>query len=270
MSPSRNPKAMPPTPSVTSEQDAFVIRICEILGFDADYADPSAVHRAIEDRLEELEQGFSNLEQGVYAVLGFDRGLSKDHALAALKAKVEEAERSAKPAVPGGRERLPDERPSLTKKLTLPRTAAAVEDTLLDKIAYLAERVADEVAEEAGRQAGEQLGREARGAGELPLKLLRDLLGVEKTPPEPMKIYVTAGFNDRGEPREVFIRAEKAGSFMSGILDGFALMMSMALQHGAPREVICDKLENTKFEPSGYTGDDAFPRVKSPLDYLAR
>jgi ribonucleoside-diphosphate reductase alpha chain len=62
----------------------------------------------------------------------------------------------------------------------------------------------------------------------------------------------------------------KEGSTLSGILDGFALSVSIGLQYGVPLKALVDKLINTRFEPSGYTGHPEIPYAKSILDYMAR
>lgn len=85
-----------------------------------------------------------------------------------------------------------------------------------------------------------------------------------------LKMHVTVGLYEDGTPGEIFIRTDKAGSFESGILDGFAIMASLALQHGASLKTIVNQLIATRFEPAGMTGDKDFPMVTSPLDYIGR
>ncbi len=84
-----------------------------------------------------------------------------------------------------------------------------------------------------------------------------------------MKMYATVGFFPDGKPGEVFIRAEHAGSFTSGILDGLAISISLGLQYGVPMADFIRKFKATKFEPAGVTGDSEHPITKSALDYLA-
>ena len=71
-------------------------------------------------------------------------------------------------------------------------------------------------------------------------------------------------------PGEIFIKMAKEGSTLSGLMDGFALTFSIGLQYGVPLKALVDKLVNTRFEPSGWTGNPAIPYAKSILDYLAR
>jgi len=53
-------------------------------------------------------------------------------------------------------------------------------------------------------------------------------------------------------------------------MDGFALSVSIGLQYGVPLKALVDKLINSRFEPSGFTGHPAIPYAKSVLDYIAR
>jgi ribonucleoside-diphosphate reductase alpha chain len=46
--------------------------------------------------------------------------------------------------------------------------------------------------------------------------------------------------------------------------------MSVALQHGVPLQVMTEKLAHTRFEPSGWTGNEKMGYTKSPMDYLGR
>ena len=51
----------------------------------------------------------------------------------------------------------------------------------------------------------------------------------------------------------------KEGSTLSGIMDAFALSVSISLQYGVPLRALVDKFVNSRFEPSGYTGNPANP-----------
>ena len=86
----------------------------------------------------------------------------------------------------------------------------------------------------------------------------------------PLKLYVIPGFFADGTLGEIFIRADKVGSFASGILDGLAIVISLALQHGVSRREIADKFVGQQFAPAGLTGDPKYPIVTSVLDYLGR
>ncbi len=59
--------------------------------------------------------------------------------------------------------------------------------------------------------------------------------------------YITVGVYDDGTPGEVFIKMAKEGSTLSGVMDGFALTLSIGLQYGVPLRALVDKLMNTRF-----------------------
>jgi ribonucleoside-diphosphate reductase alpha chain len=82
--------------------------------------------------------------------------------------------------------------------------------------------------------------------------------------------YLTVGKYDDGTPGEIFIKMAKEGSTLSGIMDAFALSVSIALQYGVPLRAIVDKFVNSRFEPSGYTGNPEIRYAKSIVDYLGR
>ena len=82
--------------------------------------------------------------------------------------------------------------------------------------------------------------------------------------------YITVGKYDDGNPGEIFIKMSKEGSTLSGFMDGFALSVSIGLQYGVPLKALVDKFINTRFEPSGYTGNKEVPYAKSVLDYIGR
>ena len=82
--------------------------------------------------------------------------------------------------------------------------------------------------------------------------------------------YVTVGLYEDGTPGEVFTVMAKEGSVVSGLIDGFSTMTSLALQYGVPLDVMVRKFSHTRFEPSGFTGNREIPMAKSVLDYMFR
>ena len=82
--------------------------------------------------------------------------------------------------------------------------------------------------------------------------------------------YITVGKYDDGTPGEIFIKMAKEGSTLSGIMDAFALSVSIALQYGVPLRALVDKFVNSRFEPSGYTGNPEIRYAKSVVDYIGR
>ncbi len=82
--------------------------------------------------------------------------------------------------------------------------------------------------------------------------------------------YLTVGKYEDGTPGEIFIKMAKEGSTLSGIMDAFALSVSIALQYGVPLRALVDKFVNSRFEPSGYTGNPRIRYAKSVVDYIGR
>src|SRR5437763_12093659 len=82
--------------------------------------------------------------------------------------------------------------------------------------------------------------------------------------------YITVGLYPNGQPGEIFIKMAKEGSTVSGLMDAFATSISLALQHGVPLKVLCEKFAHTRFEPSGWSGNQKIGFAKSITDYIFR
>lgn len=84
------------------------------------------------------------------------------------------------------------------------------------------------------------------------------------------KGYLTVGLFEDGTPGEIFIRMAKQGSLISGLMDAFALSISVSLQYGVPLSVWVRKLTNAHFEPYGFTSNPQIRIAKSFVDYIMR
>ncbi|TAN23041.1 MAG: vitamin B12-dependent ribonucleotide reductase [Acidobacteria bacterium] len=82
--------------------------------------------------------------------------------------------------------------------------------------------------------------------------------------------YITVGMYEDGQPGEIFVTMAKEGSTISGLMDSFATAISLALQHGVPLKLLVDKFSHTRFEPSGWSGNEEIGYAKSIMDYLFR
>src|SRR5437588_5590890 len=82
--------------------------------------------------------------------------------------------------------------------------------------------------------------------------------------------YITVGLYKDGSPGEIFIRMAKEGSTVAGLMDSFATAVSLALQHGVPLKVLCEKFAHTRFEPSGWSKNPEIGFAKSIMDYIFR
>ncbi len=82
--------------------------------------------------------------------------------------------------------------------------------------------------------------------------------------------YITVGLYQDGSPGEIFVTMAKEGSTVSGLMDSFACAVSLALQHGVPLKLLCEKFAHTRFEPSGWTNNTDIGFAKSIMDYIFR
>jgi ribonucleoside-diphosphate reductase alpha chain len=82
--------------------------------------------------------------------------------------------------------------------------------------------------------------------------------------------YVTVGEFEDGRPGEVFLKVAKQGSTLAGIMDGFAIAVSLGLQFGVPLRTFVEKFTNVRFEPAGMTDDHEIRFATSLLDYIFR
>lgn len=88
---------------------------------------------------------------------------------------------------------------------------------------------------------------------------------------EKLDMYVQPSFFDDGRLGEVFLKADKQGSFVSGLIDGLSIVTSLALQYGVPSEHMIEKLKGTSSGVVFVVGGN--PKVRMPksiLDYLAK
>ena len=82
--------------------------------------------------------------------------------------------------------------------------------------------------------------------------------------------YLTTGEFPDGTVGEIFLKVAKQGSTLAGIMDAFAISISMGLQYGVPLSAYVKQFVNTRFEPSGMTDDPDFRIATSILDYVFR
>ncbi|MEX2487170.1 MAG: vitamin B12-dependent ribonucleotide reductase [Nitriliruptoraceae bacterium] len=82
--------------------------------------------------------------------------------------------------------------------------------------------------------------------------------------------YLTAGEYPGDGLAEIFLKLGKQGSTLSGLLDAFAISVSVGLQYGVPLETYVGKFMNMRFEPAGMTDDEEIRFATSLVDYVAR
>jgi ribonucleoside-diphosphate reductase alpha chain len=82
--------------------------------------------------------------------------------------------------------------------------------------------------------------------------------------------YITAGEYPADGIGEIFLKVSKQGSTLSGVMDAFAIAVSLGLQYGVPLEAFVSKFVNMRFEPSGITNDPDIRFASSLVDYVFR
>lgn len=82
--------------------------------------------------------------------------------------------------------------------------------------------------------------------------------------------YLTVGSYPGNGPGEIFLKLGKQGSTLAGLLDCFAVSVSIGLQYGVPLDVFVEKFVGTQFEPRGMTNDPDIRISNSIMDYVFR
>ncbi len=80
--------------------------------------------------------------------------------------------------------------------------------------------------------------------------------------------YLTYSMFEDGSLGEIFIRMSKQGSTLAGLLDSFAIAISIALQYGVPLKELVGKFIHMRFEPLGITNNPEIPMASSIVDYI--
>jgi hypothetical protein len=150
------------------------------------------------------------------------------------------------------RRHLPDERPSVTRKIKI----SCVREDRRQLVDQLQDRV------NRARSAPDKAAADA---------ILSEPVVVPRKVEE-VRIYVQVGlYPDTGEVGEVFIKADRMGSSISGLLDALSMSISVGLQSGVPLRWFVDKMRNMQFEPAGSVVSDPDMRnVTSVVDAIAR
>ena len=85
------------------------------------------------------------------------------------------------------------------------------------------------------------------------------------------KIYLHTGEYKDGSLGEIFLDMNKEGATLGGIMNCFAIAVSLGLQHGVPLRKYVDAFTFTKFEPAGMVqGSEYIKMSTSLLDYIFR
>ncbi|MDR3504965.1 MAG: TSCPD domain-containing protein [Acidocella sp.] len=85
------------------------------------------------------------------------------------------------------------------------------------------------------------------------------------------KLFLSTGEYENGRIGEIFVALHKEGSAFRGLMDAFAIAVSIGLQHGVGLEDYVEAFTFTRFGPAGVVeGDSAVPAATSMLDYVFR
>ena len=84
------------------------------------------------------------------------------------------------------------------------------------------------------------------------------------------RFYLTTNARQDGTLGEVFIAWGKQGQTQSGLMDVYAVALSVGLQHGVPLLDLVRQGIDLYFVPNGHTDDPDLPRVRSVVDWIAR
>ena len=82
--------------------------------------------------------------------------------------------------------------------------------------------------------------------------------------------YLTYSMYENRDLAEIFITMSKQGSTLAGLLDAFAISVSIALQHGVPLKTLARKFVYGRFEPAGFTENSDIQVATSITDYIFR
>jgi hypothetical protein len=85
------------------------------------------------------------------------------------------------------------------------------------------------------------------------------------------KLFLRTGEYADGQIGEIFVGLHKEGAAFRGLMDSFAIAVSMGLQHGVKLSEFVETFTFTRFGPAGAVeGDPAVDRATSLLDYIFR
>jgi hypothetical protein len=85
------------------------------------------------------------------------------------------------------------------------------------------------------------------------------------------KLFLSTGEYANGRLGEIFIALHKEGPAFRGLMDAFAIAVSLGLQHGVNLEDYVEAFTFTRFGPAGLVeGDPAVLQATSMIDYVFR
>jgi ribonucleoside-diphosphate reductase alpha chain len=86
-----------------------------------------------------------------------------------------------------------------------------------------------------------------------------------------VKVFFTTGEYEDGTLGEVFIDLQKEGATLGALMNCFAILVSICLQHGVPLSRLVERFTGVTFEPSGpVQGHPTITEATSLVDYVFR
>ena len=83
-------------------------------------------------------------------------------------------------------------------------------------------------------------------------------------------VFLRTGEYSDGTLGEIFVDLAKEGSTLKGLMNSFAIAISVGLQYGVPLEEYVEKFVFTKFEPSGMVDHPNIRSTTSIVDFMFR
>ncbi len=83
-------------------------------------------------------------------------------------------------------------------------------------------------------------------------------------------VFLRTGEYGDGTLGEIFVDLAKEGSTLKGLMNSFAIAISVGLQYGVPLEEYVEKFVFTKFEPSGMVDHPNIKSTTSIVDFMFR
>jgi ribonucleoside-diphosphate reductase alpha chain len=143
---------------------------------------------------------------------------------------------------------------------------AAMHDSVAPFVAAMPSRPA--LAEAAPDTASASAEAQSSGREELPF---RRAGYTQKATVGGHKLFLRTGEYPDGRLGEIFIALHKEGAAFRGLMDNFAIAISLGLQYGVPLEEFVEAFTFTRFGPAGTVeGDPAVSQATSLLDYIFR
>ena len=85
------------------------------------------------------------------------------------------------------------------------------------------------------------------------------------------KVFLRTGEYEDGTLGEIFIDMHKEGAAFRSLMNCFAILVSLCLQHGVPLSLLVKRFTGVSFEPCGpVSGHDTITSATSVVDYIFR